>query len=96
MLLLHAKSLVLGPIHKAGFLSDNAIYALSADQKFSIHPVLDSEPDGSDGIQPVSFGDLRPTAQCDYVIDVVRDPNQPYVVTGSHFKYEEWAARCSC
>jgi WD repeat-containing protein 89 len=95
-LLPQAKKVVLGPIHKAGFLSDNAIYALSADQKFSIHPFLSSEPDDSDAVQPALFGDLRPTAQCDYVIDVLRDPNQPYVVTGSHNRYEDWAARCSC
>jgi WD repeat-containing protein 89 len=94
--LLQAKNVVLGPIHKAGFLSNNAIYALSADQKFSIHPVIVSEPDGSDVIHPVTFGDLRPTVQCDYVIDVVRDPHQPYVVTGSHVRYGNSAARCCC
>lgn len=73
-----------GPIHKAGFLSDTAIYALSADQQFSIYPLNTPEANDGNVIQPVSFGDLRPTAQCDYVIDVLRDLHQPYVVAGSN------------
>jgi WD repeat-containing protein 89 len=76
------------PIHKAGFLSDTAMYALSSDQKFSIYPVNHSEPDDSEVLQPVLFGDLRPTTECDYVIDVLRDINHPYVVTGSNLRYE--------
>ena len=83
-----AKRSVLGPIHKAGFLSHTAIYALSADQQFSIYPL--NTPDANDGgvIQPVSFGDLRPTAQCSYVIDVLRDLHQPFVVVGSNLRCE--------
>lgn len=75
-----------GPIHKVGFLSNVAIYALSADQKLSIHAVSSSEPDHSDVIQPVSFGDLRPVCQCDYVIDVLEENHLPCVVTGSNFR----------
>jgi WD repeat-containing protein 89 len=78
-----------GPIHKAGFLSEVALYALSADQKFSIYPLNSSEEDSSDMIPAASFGDLRPTAQCDYVIDVLRDIDQQYVVTGSNLRYED-------
>lgn len=76
-----------GPVHKAGFLSDKRIYALSADQQFSIQPVESSDSDGPDIIQPVVFGDLRPIAQCDYVIDVHPNNPNPYVVTGSHLRY---------
>lgn len=79
-----------GPIHKAGFLSETAVYALSADQQFSIYPISTLKPDSLDGIQPVSFGDLRPIAQCDYVIDILPSTHHPYVVTGSHLRYEGW------
>jgi WD repeat-containing protein 89 len=78
-----------GPIYRAGFLSDAAIYALSADQQLSIYPVNSLEEDGLDPVQPVPFGDLRPAAQCDYVIDVLRDSPQSYVATGSNIRYED-------
>jgi WD repeat-containing protein 89 len=78
-----------GPIHKAGFLSDSTMYALSADEQFSIHPFNDPGSDVSGTIQPVAFGDLRHVAQCDYVIDVFQDLHQPYIVTGSHMRYDE-------
>lgn len=76
-----------GPIHKAGFLCDTRIYALSADQQFCIRPVESSEADGHDIVPALSFGDLRPIAQCDYVIDVLENIPQPYVVAGSHLGY---------
>jgi WD repeat-containing protein 89 len=78
-----------GPIHKAGFLSDSSMYALSADEQFSTHPFNDPGSDVSDTIQPVAFGDLRHVAQCDYVIDVLHDLHQPYIVTGSYMRYDE-------
>jgi WD repeat-containing protein 89 len=72
------------PIHKAGFLTDLAIYALSSDQKLSIHSVASFETEQSTLTQPIDFGDLRPLAQCDYVIDILREAGQVYVVAGSH------------
>jgi WD repeat-containing protein 89 len=75
-----------GPIHKAGFISDTAIYALSSDQQFSIHPLDVSQSEDTEVIQPVIFGDIRPTAQCNYVIDILRDAKQPYVVTGTNLR----------
>jgi WD repeat-containing protein 89 len=78
-----------GPIHKAGYLSEVALYALSADQQFSIYPINSAEEDDSGVFRPVSFGDLRPSAQCDYVIDVLRDSRQQCIVTGSNLRYED-------
>jgi WD repeat-containing protein 89 len=75
-----------GPIHKAGFLSDQDIYALSSDQRLTIYPVEDSELDESVVIQPAVLGDLRSKAQCDYVIDVLSDICQRYVITGSNLR----------
>lgn len=75
-----------GSVHKAGFISD-AIYALSSDQKFIIHPLNSSASNDSEVVRPVDFGDLRPIAQCNYVIDIIPNPNQAYIVTGSNLRY---------
>lgn len=75
-----------GSVHKAGFMSD-AIYALSSDQKLIIKPLNSSASNDTEDIQPVDFGDLRPIAQCDYLIDVLPNVNQAYVVAGSNLRY---------
>jgi WD repeat-containing protein 89 len=90
-----------GPIHKAGFLSDEVVFALSHDEQFSIHAVTrDAEcttpfagslsesanPITSD-IPPVHFGDLRPILHCDYVIDVLQVDGNAFVATGIHTRY---------
>jgi hypothetical protein len=88
-----------GPIHKAGFLADEIIFALSHDEQFSIHsvtsdvqdvavPVVGSLSDtAADDIPPVHFGDLRPVLHCDYVIDVVQFGIQNFIATGTHRRY---------
>lgn len=93
-----------GPIHKAGFLSDAVIYALSHDEQFSIHAVTSdaddtaAPPAGSssdpvaDDTPPVHFGDLRPVLQCDYAIDVMQLAGQCFVATGTHTQYVQKAA----
>lgn len=70
------------PIHKAGFLGDSRVFALSSDQHFAIHPVStsDDEPDP----EPSPIGDLRPVVPCQYVIDVLRDDSDFVVATGSN------------
>lgn len=55
-------------IHKAAFLSDTLVYALSHDEKFAIYDV--SEGHGS-GDAFVDFGDLRAGVECQYVADIV-------------------------
>lgn len=75
-----------GSVHKAGFMSD-AIYALSSDQKFIINPLNSSASHDTEGIPPVDLGDLRPIAQCDYVIDILPNADQAYVVGGSNLRY---------
>ena len=90
-----------GPIHKAGFLSDEAVFALSHDEQFSIHAVTsdaetaillpgslseNANPATSD-IPPVHFGDLRPVLHCDYAIDVLQVDGGTFVATGTHTRY---------
>ena len=73
-----------GPIHKAGFLSSEAIYALSHDEQFSIHPVTEELGDHENGPPPRRFGDLRPVLSCDYVVDVFSVAGDVFLVAGSH------------
>ncbi|KIV96882.1 hypothetical protein PV10_00696 [Exophiala mesophila] len=72
-----------GPIHKAGFLGPDELYALSSDQNLALHSLT---LDDSDLDKPASdqLGDLRPKVPCEYVIDVF--PSGPDYVTacGSH------------
>lgn len=73
-----------GPVHKAGFLDENCVYALSSDQRFSIHPVstLDDQQDPV----PSVMGDLRPTIPCQYVIDVLRSKDSFAIAAGTNIK----------
>src|SRR3954454_1728988 len=87
-----------GPIHKAGFLSDEVVFALSHDEQFSIHAVTsDAETaipfSGSwsenanlttSHVPPVHFGDLRPLLHCDYAIDVLQVDDSTFVAVGTH------------
>lgn len=83
-----------GPIHKTGYLSHSAIYALSADQRLSIYPRNLPESDDVQVTQPVVFGDVRSIVKCDYVIDILQDQHQPYMVTGSHVGYGAQTQPC--
>lgn len=74
-----------GPIHKAGFLGDSRIYALSSDQNFAVHPV--STPGDEEDPSPTLIGDLRPIVPCQYVIDVVQSGEDYVVATGTNIEY---------
>jgi WD repeat-containing protein 89 len=87
-----------GPIHKAGFLSDEVIFALSHDEQLSIHAVTrDIEEAAATSsntahvnagdVPPVHFGDLRPVLRCDYVIDVMQIGDKSFVAAGTHIRY---------
>ena len=88
-----------GPIHKAGFLSDEVIFALSHDEQLSIHPVTIEDEDHAmhlaeplsnleearaDDVPPVHFNDLRPVLGCDYAINVLQAGGNSFVATGNH------------
>ncbi|EEH09808.1 WD domain-containing protein [Histoplasma capsulatum G186AR] len=70
-----------GSIHRAGFLAEHAIYALSHDEVFSIHPF--NNPD-ENAVEPaaIQFGDLRPVLQSDYVAQVLHGRGGAFVVSG--------------
>ena len=72
-----------GPIHKAGFFSNEAVYALSHDEQLSIHAITandQADSEHTDENLPVEFGDLRPILDCEYAIDV----SDRFVAVGMH------------
>lgn len=71
-----------GSVHHAGFLSADAIYALSHDEVFSIHPKNTPEDEAVEP-SPVLFGDLRPSLACDYVIDIWNGKQGRFAAIGS-------------
>lgn len=74
-----------GPVHKAGFLDDNRVFALSSDQNFAVHPV--STPGDEQDPEPILIGDLRPLIPCQYVIDVLKSGEDYVIVAGTNTEY---------
>lgn len=72
-----------GSIHHAGFLSEQAIYALSHDEVFSIHPATDPEDERSEPPSPLQFGDLRQPLSCEYVVQILGGSQGSYLAAGS-------------
>ncbi|KAK5082145.1 hypothetical protein LTR05_007288 [Lithohypha guttulata] len=78
-----------GPIHKAGFLGDDRIYALSSDQNLAVHPV--STPGDEEDPQPTLFGDLRSVIPCQYVVDVFKSGHDYVIAAGTNIEYVQSA-----
>jgi hypothetical protein len=64
-----------GSIHHAGFLSETAVYALSHDETFSIHPITNPDSEEENESSPIQFGDLRPSLGCEYVVQTLTSDN---------------------
>ncbi|KAL3423512.1 WD repeat-containing protein [Phlyctema vagabunda] len=72
-------------IHRAGFLSDTDIFALSHDEKFSMYELVTNPEEGVEEPPPVHFGDLRELLGGEYVANVVRRADGGAVVgVGTH------------
>lgn len=73
-----------GSVHHAGFLNDNAIYALSHDEVFSIHPATNPDDELAQDPEPVQFGDLREPLSCEYIAQLcLGSQGAPHVVAGN-------------
>ncbi|EEH15897.1 hypothetical protein PABG_05984 [Paracoccidioides brasiliensis Pb03] len=70
-----------GSIHRAGFLDEQAIFALSHDEVFSIHP-LNNPGENAPDPAAIQFGDLRPVLQNDYVVQVLDGHGGTFVASG--------------
>lgn len=74
-----------GPIHRAGFIGDHRIFALSSDQNFAVHPV--STPGDEQDPEPTLIGDVRPLIPCQYVIDVLKSGEDYVIAAGTNTEY---------
>jgi hypothetical protein len=72
-----------GPVHRAGFLGQENLFALSSDQNLALHS-LTLEDVGNDEPAADQLGDLRPLIPCEYVIDVFLNGHDYVVACGSH------------
>ena len=74
-----------GPIHKAGFLDEATMYALSADERMSVHQVTAGSPeDDETGLEAIHLGDLRPLLGCEYAVGITNIGGNHFIVVGSH------------
>lgn len=73
-----------GSVHHAGFLNDRAIFALSHDEVFSIHPATDPDDEQSQDPNPVQFGDLRQPLDCEYIAQLcLGAQGLPHIAAGN-------------
>lgn len=80
-----------GPVHKAGFLASDQIFALSSDQNLALYPVL--TPDDTDASPPTPIGDLRPMVPCQYTVDVLKTGSDYVVAAGTNLEYALYQLR---
>ncbi|KAJ9204550.1 hypothetical protein DTO027B5_4947 [Paecilomyces variotii] len=71
-----------GSIHHAGYLSEHAVYALSHDETFSIHPTTNPD-DPTQEPSPIQFGDVRQSLGCEYVVQIIGSSQGTYVAAGN-------------
>lgn len=71
-----------GSVHHAGFLSEHAIFALSHDELFSVHPATNPD-DAAQAPEPVQFGDLRDPLGCEYVAQLCLGAQGMYIAAGN-------------
>lgn len=72
-----------GSIHHAGFLSETAVYALSHDETFAIHPITNPDSAADEDVSPIQFGDLRPSLGCEYVVQTLGNDHGSYLAAGN-------------
>ena len=72
-------------IHRANFISDIDIFALSHDEKFSMYELVTKLEEGVEEPPPVHLGDMREKLGGEYIANVVRRPDGSAVIgLGSH------------
>lgn len=67
-------------IHRAGFLNEKELFALSHDEKFALYSTADYI---ERGVAIQSFGDMRSTLQCQYVANVFPKMNGAGAIIGA-------------
>lgn len=72
-------------IHRATFLTNHDLLALSHDELLSIYHLSDLE--GNEDSAPTLFGDLRERLACQYVIDVINDGGDDAIIAVGNHRY---------
>ncbi|KZF22067.1 WD40 repeat-like protein [Xylona heveae TC161] len=73
-------------IHRAGFLNDKDIFALSHDETLSMYQLTD--PDNEDEApSPIVFGDIRGRLGCEYAIGVFMTEEGAILGIGNHSEH---------
>lgn len=71
-------------VHCAGFLAQDQVYVVSTDEQYSIHTLAKTASEEEQVPPPVQFGDVREQLQCQYVVNVLLQPDgPPLMVFGS-------------
>lgn len=71
-----------GSIHHAGFLGDGAVYALSHDESFAIHPLDNFAEEAPAPPSPIQFGDVRQLLGCSYAVQVLSGQGGVFLASG--------------
>ncbi|KAI5299340.1 hypothetical protein KEM55_002275 [Ascosphaera atra] len=81
-----------GSVHRAGFLSPNAVYAFSHTEHFGVYPLnafargeVQTLEQGEKAVEepsPIKFGDVRGQLRCNYVAQVVEGLGGFFVGSG--------------
>lgn len=67
-------------IHRAGFLSDTEVFALSHDEKLALYDTAETQ---EKGVATVDFGDMRGVLACQYVANVCPKLHEAGAVIGA-------------
>ena len=72
-------------IHHAGFLSSDQFFGLSHDERLAVYQLSSNDSDqGLEANTVRDFGDVRDALGCDYVVDLIRGPENAVIAAGSH------------
>ena len=69
-----------GSVHRAGFLNNTEVYALSHDENFALYDMAETTEKGS---ATLDLGDIRKVIDCQYVANVVPKLNGSGAVIGA-------------
>jgi len=69
-----------GSVHRAGFLNDTEVYAVSHDENFALYDMAETTEKGS---ATLDLGDIRQVVGCQYVANVSAKVNGTGAVIGA-------------
>ncbi|KAB5578681.1 WD40-repeat-containing domain protein [Coniochaeta sp. 2T2.1] len=76
-----------GSVHKAGFLNDTELFAISHDEKFALYSTAQSEEEKGSAV--LDLGDIREVLGCQYVANIFAKPVGREAVIGAGSQDQE-------